>query len=268
MSYNAGPRAAPLVEQDRVYTFGAEGDLRCLRTTDGNLLWQKQLNQRTPMWGFSASPLIEGDNVIIVDNDPAGTVVAFDKLTGQLHWQAVPAKEPGYASPIVIDEHAAARCPAHRLEPRVAQFARSQKTGKTYWHAETFHRKHGNGHRYAPACGRSASSSSFYNGSMMMKLDPQKPAAAQLWKIGGKNEHKAALPESLHAVLCTPVIDDNSIYGVCSYGQLRCLKAQTGERIWETFAATSGDSRPKPAGPTRSSSQTPIATSSSTNRET
>ena len=38
--------------------------------------------------------------------------------------------------------------------------------------------------------------------------------------------------------MCTPFLEDGYIYGVCSYGQLRCLKADTGERVWETFAAT------------------------------
>ena len=38
--------------------------------------------------------------------------------------------------------------------------------------------------------------------------------------------------------MCTPFLQDGYIYGVCSYGQLRCLKMETGERVWETFAAT------------------------------
>ena len=41
--------------------------------------------------------------------------------------------------------------------------------------------------------------------------------------------------------MSTPFIEDGHIYGVCSYGQLRCLKLDTGERVWETFAATTGD---------------------------
>src|ERR1035438_276578 len=40
------------------------------------------------------------------------------------------------------------------------------------------------------------------------------------------------------AVMCTPFLEDGFIYGVCSYGQLRCLKVETGERVWETFQAT------------------------------
>jgi outer membrane protein assembly factor BamB len=44
----------------------------------------------------------------------------------------------------------------------------------------------------------------------------------------------------LNAIIPTPFLEDGYIYGVCSYGQLRCLKAETGERIWETFQATTG----------------------------
>jgi hypothetical protein len=45
---------------------------------------------------------------------------------------------------------------------------------------------------------------------------------------------------ALHSIMPTPFIMDGHIYGVCSYGQFRCLDAKTGERIWETFAPTTG----------------------------
>jgi outer membrane protein assembly factor BamB len=237
MSYNAGPRGAPLVDADRVYTFGAEGDLQCLRMSDGVPLWQKRLSiggAQTPMWGFAASPLIEGDNLIVVGNDPVGSVIAFNKLTGASAWQAVPAKEPGYSSPIVIEAGGTRQLivwnpqSLNSLDP---------KTGKVYW-SEPFTAKAGMSIATPKRAGDQLFITSFYNGSMMMKLDPQKPAASVVWKIGGKNEHITA---ALHGVLCTPVIQDDYIYGDCSYGQLRCLKAATGERVWETFAATTGD---------------------------
>ena len=44
--------------------------------------------------------------------------------------------------------------------------------------------------------------------------------------------------DGLHAVIATPVIIGDYIYGICSYGQFRCLKASTGERMWETQAVT------------------------------
>jgi outer membrane protein assembly factor BamB len=41
----------------------------------------------------------------------------------------------------------------------------------------------------------------------------------------------------------TPVIDGGHIYGICSYGQFRCLRLSTGERVWETLAVTKEKAR-------------------------
>jgi outer membrane protein assembly factor BamB len=72
----------------------------------------------------------------------------------------------------------------------------------------------------------------------MFQLAKDKPAATVLWRGKSNSERNT---DGLHSIMPTPVIDDGYIYGVCSYGQLRCLRADTGERIWETFAATTGD---------------------------
>jgi outer membrane protein assembly factor BamB len=77
--------------------------------------------------------------------------------------------------------------------------------------------------------------SCFYNGSMMFELDETRPAARVLWD--GKSDSEITT-DGLHAVVTTPVIDGDHIYGLCSYGQLRCLKTATGERVWETQAVT------------------------------
>src|SRR5207244_3520162 len=84
---------------------------------------------------------------------------------------------------------------------------------------------------------------SFYNGSMMMKLDKEKPAARLLWRGKGRSEHPEDT-EGLHAIMSTPSIKDGYIYGVCSYGELRCLKADTGERVWMTLKATGDQDKP------------------------
>jgi outer membrane protein assembly factor BamB len=234
MSYNAGPRAAPLIEANRVYTFGGEGDLQCRATADGSLLWQTKFgSEHTPMWGFAASPLIEGDELIAVGADPQGTVVAFDKMNGKPLWKAVPAKEPGYSSPVVIDAGGTRQLIVWNPE---ALYSLDPKTGKVFW-KEPITSNAGMSIATPRRSGDLLLVTSFYNGAMMMKLDPNRPAATQLWKIGGKNEKKT---EALHAVMCTPYIADDFIYGVCSYGQLRGLRAATGQRVWETFDATTG----------------------------
>ena len=43
--------------------------------------------------------------------------------------------------------------------------------------------------------------------------------------------------------MSTPFLENGYIYGVCSYGQLRCLNATNGDRVWETFSATTDDGK-------------------------
>ena len=73
--------------------------------------------------------------------------------------------------------------------------------------------------------------SQFFNGSMMMRLSGDRPAATMLWKGQSRSE----LPDQtdgLHALVTTPIVSGDHIYGVGSYGELRGLDARTGERLW------------------------------------
>jgi outer membrane protein assembly factor BamB len=70
---------------------------------------------------------------------------------------------------------------------------------------------------------------------MMLELDGAKPAARVLWNRHGTNEINT---DGLHALVCTPAIRDGFIYGICSYGQFRCLNETTGDRVWETQEVT------------------------------
>ena len=77
--------------------------------------------------------------------------------------------------------------------------------------------------------------STFEDGPLMLELDQQRPGARMLWKGQSASEIDT---DKLHSSLSTPIIAGDYIYGICSYGQLRALDARTGERIWESQAAT------------------------------
>ena len=238
ISYAAGPRATPLVSDGRVYTVGAEGDLRCLDANTGKLLWKEKLNRDgapTPMWGFSSSPLIEGDALICIGAGKAA--IAFNKDTGKILWTALPTKEPGYSSPIVIESGGVRQLIIFYPE---AVASLNPQTGSAYW-TEPFISRMALSVATPRHEGDLLFATAFYDGSLMLKLDPTRPAATRLWRKMGKNESHE---DVMHAILCTPFLRDGYIYGVSAYGQLRCLKAQTGEKVWETFAATSGDAGP------------------------
>ena len=75
---------------------------------------------------------------------------------------------------------------------------------------------------------------SFYDGSMLVKLSSDEPTARKVWHKVGPNERKT---EALQSIISTPLRLGDYIYGVDSYGELRCLEASTGKRIWEDRSA-------------------------------
>ena len=75
---------------------------------------------------------------------------------------------------------------------------------------------------------------SFYDGSLMLKVNEDNTGATKVWSAVGPNEKKT---KSLQSIISTPIWIDDHIYGVDSYGQLRCLEAATGKRLWENLDA-------------------------------
>ncbi|MCP4726910.1 MAG: PQQ-binding-like beta-propeller repeat protein, partial [bacterium] len=95
----AGPRGTPTLSDGRVYSFGATGILNVLSAVDGSVVWSRNAGADTetevPMWGFSSSPLVMDDIVIIA---AAGSLIAYDLITGEPRW-VKPVDGDCYSSP-------------------------------------------------------------------------------------------------------------------------------------------------------------------------
>ena len=237
ISYPSGPRATPTVDKDRVYTLGAEGDLRCFEARQGAVLWSKDLRKEyhveSPLWGFSAAPLVHGDLLYCIVGGEGSVVVAFDKNNGQERWKALTASEPGYCAPSIIEAGGVQQLIIWHAE---AINGLNPKTGALYWTVPLkpdysmsimVPRKHGD-FLFASGIG---------NVGALLKLDKDKPAADVVWR--GKNN------TALYAANMTPVIGaDGIMYGAdCRGGQLRAVELSTGNRLWESFAPTTGTRR-------------------------
>jgi len=239
LSYPAGPRATPVVHGDRVYSLGAMGDLLCLDTADGHVLWSKNFPRdykaRVPMWGFAAHPLLDGDQLICLIGGKDSVVAAFDKDSGKERWRALEleSSEVGYCPPMIFKAGGKRQLIIWHPE---AVNSLDPQTGKLFW-SQKFLVKANLTIPTPRLDGDLLLVSSFYNGSMMLKLDGKGPGAAVLWKGKSNSETRT---DGLHSIISTPCIKDGYIYGVCSYGQLRCLKETTGQRVWQTFEATTG----------------------------
>jgi outer membrane protein assembly factor BamB len=240
VSYPAGPRTTPVVSGGKVFSLGAEGLLFCLDAATGKVEWSRDFkadyNINTPMWGFAGNPLLDGNKLICLAGGSNSTVVALDKNTGREIWRALSSKEPGYCSPVIFKAAGVRQLilwdpeSLNSLDPETGKVYWSLKSSKPISFGMTIPTPRKMDDWLFLTC--------FYNGSWMLRLDDSKPGAATVWQSQRVSEKNT---DALHSTLSTPFLQDGYIYGVCSYGQLRCLNAATGERIWETFKATTDD---------------------------
>jgi outer membrane protein assembly factor BamB len=98
-----GPRATPTVAGKHVYTLGARGHLYCLEVATGKEVWHRDLctylGAPLPTWGFSCSPLVDDNLLLLHTGAPGASIVALDRGTGYVQWKILddPA---GYSSPV------------------------------------------------------------------------------------------------------------------------------------------------------------------------
>ena len=245
ISYAAGPRCTPSVDGDRVYTLGAMGHLVCLNAETGKPIWSKDFikdyESYLPIWGFAAHPLVDGEKLIcLVGGSDSRLVVAFNKRTGKELWASEScAGDFGYSPPMIYEFGGKRQLII--WHPR-AVLGLEPESGKRIWRVDfeskyaltaPTSRKVGNDELFV---------TSFYNGSLLLKVTATKAEA--VWKSKSKGEQPNQT-QDLSSIMCTPIVDGDYIYGVCSYGQLRCIKAQTGERVWESMLATRGKLTPE-----------------------
>lgn len=238
VDYDSGPRAAPTVDSDRVYTLGTMGHLLCLKRADGSVIWKKDFvtdyKTEVPLWGIAGAPLVEGELLIAnVGGKPDACLVAFDKFSGREVWRAL-SDRGGYGAPIVITASG-----TRQLIFWSAQAVNSvdPKTGRVYWRIP--YRCQSDLNVASPVQYRDLLLvSSFYEGAMMMKLDADRPGASILWKEPPTSELETAM---VHCLMSAPYFKGDHFYAVDSYGELRCLEISTGKRVWETLQATGKD---------------------------
>ncbi len=247
VSYPGGPRCTPTVDGDSVYTLGTMGDLLCLDVKNGAIRWQKNFvkdfEAPVPVWGFASHPLVDGDKLIcIVGGSEGRGVIALDKKSGKEIWKSLTiGGDPGYGVPVIYPigkdgkrelivwhSHAVAG-----LDP---------ESGKRLWSEPWQIRAALTAIMPRLVDGNKLFMTGFYNGSLLLQIDGETPSI--VWKSQSKGNQDAVMPDKtvdLHSIMPTPVIKNGYIYGVCSYGELRCLKLN-GERVWATHQPTTGKS--------------------------
>ncbi len=234
VGYPAGPRASVVINEEKAYSLGTMGNLLCFDAVKGNVIWQKDLfNEyeiRMPTWGISATPLIVDDKIILqISGSNNACVIALNKETGKEIWRNL-EDIAAYSAPIIIEKNGTAVVVVWTENSLTGL---NPVSGDIYWRIP-----------WDVGSGMSISTpvlyndhiyvSAFYSGSLLVKLSNDYTSAEKVWQRSGESERKT---DALHCVMSTPLIIDNYIYGVDSYGELRCLEFATGERVWEDLTA-------------------------------
>ncbi len=237
LSYGNGPRAAPTIFDDRIYTLGAMGHLFCLDAASGKVHWSrdlvKDLRAGVPGWGFSASPVIFEDLVIIhagaksPNAEPDGCFVALDRKTGQEIWRSLP-DPAGYATPILISsqgkQQLACWTPTHvrGLEPH---------SGKLLW-SIPFEVTYSTSIATPIFQENLILVSGYYEGSKAIRLgkDPTdattataRPGATLAW-------HDRM---NLRALMSQPLYRRGHVYLLDRRNGLTCFELKTGKKLWD-----------------------------------
>jgi len=103
-----GPRGTPTLDGDRLYAESALGDLTCLEAATGKTIWSVNLSRDLaggrPGWGYSESPLVMGEQLIVTPGGKKGTIAALDKKTGAVVWRSEGVTEGAqYSSPQLVE---------------------------------------------------------------------------------------------------------------------------------------------------------------------
>lgn len=236
LSYPGGPRCTPTVDAGKVYALGSEGDLVCLDANSGDVIWKKNFKSEykveTPIWGFSAHPLVVGNRLYCVVGGKGSVAVAFDKNTGREIWRALSAPEPGYCPPTMINHGGTQQLLIWHPE---AINSLNPDNGEVYWSVPLKP-----SYRMSINAPRKSGNVLFASGigtvAALMKLDSQKPGAEVVWR--GKTKM------AVYGANSTPFIHEGVIYGCdCRSGALVAARLEDGKRLWETFEPTTGERR-------------------------
>ncbi len=223
----AGPGSTPVVEAGRLFAIGATGHLRCLDAVKGTVIWERKLTADYGLEEFAGttpSLLIEdGLLILVIGGKPDACVVALDKNTGREAWRALKDKWT-YSSPIVISAGGQRQLMIWTPD---AVTSLNPATGRTWWREEL-----GVAGTLASVATPVHQGDLLLFSGLMFQLDAAKPAAAVLWPATKSGTKRILSQTSM------PLILGGHVYSMKAPGRLVCLKARTGDQVWETDKVT------------------------------
>jgi len=217
--HEGGPSATPTIDGDNVYTISKHGDVYCFSADKGAVKWTAKIKSKKPGWGFSGSPLVAGD-LLILNAGSAGT--ALNKNTGKKVWASGPGVS-GYATPVPIERDG---------KPHVIIFGQKSvmivavADGKKAWEAP-WKTKYDINAADPIAVGKNVFISSAYN------------TGCCLLPLGKSNPEPVWRNKNMKNKMSGCVVLGDFAYGF-DESKLACLNLKTGEQMWSEASLKRG----------------------------
>ncbi len=231
----SGPSSTPEIDppSGRLFTLGADGELRAWNLREnGQLIWRKSLYEdfeipRRPKvgrsglrdYGFTSSPLVHKNRLIVEVGAMTGTLIAFDPATGKLDWQSESKSPAGHTGgPVPITVEGVPCVAVHTFDGLLVTRVDGQQAGKTVatyaWNTEF-----ANNIATPAVQGDAVILTSHYNHVKIARLKITLKGAELVWE------------QPFASKVCSPVIANGHVY--FAWQQLHCLDFATGKLKWQ-----------------------------------
>lgn len=239
---NLGPKSTPVIDSNKVYSYGVGGQLTCTDLETGKILWThdaaKEFRSDKGFFGRCSSPMVANGLVLLnlggqQDGKGAG-VAAFDAKTGKMVWQAT-EHEASYASPIQANLNGKDTAIFFTREGLVGATL-NEKNPKLLF--DTY---------YRPAMHASVNAASAVHcGDNKIFASTCYGVGAATWEVtsDGKLKQLWKKQDLLDCHFATPVFYKGHLYGIHgrqeSGTQIRCIDPNKGELLWTTRTMSPG----------------------------
>jgi len=245
--WSRGPNGTPAVDGNLVYAVGSKGMLVCLETAKGEEKWRKDLPKEMDAavnnifgsddsvgygWGFSWSPLVDGDHLIITPGGPKGLVAALDKKTGKQVWRSekIP-DEATYSSPILVEVEGVRQ---YIVMVQSGAVGVSTKDGSELWRFK----------RANPFADVVCPTPVYHDGHVFLTATKGPAHLLALKKTGATFSVKDVYTPAASR----QIINDNGgvllvgdhLYGANGATGWKCIEFKTGKKAWDTRELATG----------------------------
>lgn len=232
-----GPRATPTYHAGRLIFAAPDGLVGCLDADSGRLIWSvnvlEQFEGQGTGFGYSCSPTVVDEKVILPVGGPGASLVAFNLRDGEVVWRA--GDEPASYTPAYPIELRGRRLVIGYLQN--ALVCHDRESGELLWRRELSagYDEHSNWPIYSEPY--LWIGSAFRGGSELLELSAEGEPPRTVWKS-----------DLMSNDICSSVLIDGAIYGFDitelqakvhrpTRGQFRCIDFLTGQELWSAGSA-------------------------------